>query len=410
MHLREFIRCLGELRREPEQNPRVPVAHALAGEIVRMEGSSFAGSGYINLFVHMSNIVKLGFNPRADYGETPSSATPAGIYAYPAEYAHDVTNGDHDLHHLPYGGDRDLAHVFSYRGPQESPAVLDLQSLTWTEVDQLLDLIGESIPPEGRIQPGKSFWQYTRKLAQNQTWSKPRRSGLRQIAPISLKWRELLTAMGIRAVLDRRGVIFPGEDVQAVFLYPTDLDQKALLHNRWDPQSRLIGIEKGQRSKSRLQSSWWQQEQQQQKALIASGERDLIDDWIARHPYSPEIVRGFLRKIRDPQLLAKVLSQRPRLITMVDKITPQLVLMMLEDLDLGFDQLRRQLWREVSTKWHRSPNLYSELMKLLIGLPRSQWQRKALEHLIMHHGQDGKGYPGLSKRLRLQALALLSDS
>ena len=409
MRIREIIQDLDELRREPGRNPRIPVAQALAREIDRAGGSQFGGSEFLNLFVHMSEIVKLGFNPRADYGETPDSATPAAIYAYPAEYAQNLTRGDRDLGELPYGGDRTYAHVFAYRGDQGFPALIDLQNLTEDQVRSLIQKGGydlDGIRDFGGS-PGLRFWQYTRELARAQSRDQ-RRPGIRQIAPISLRWREILKNMGVRAVIDRRGVIFSGEDLQALFLYPGDLDQTALIHNRWDPATRAARTELGQQQQQQRQSRTWDQEQEEQRQIIATGDLDQIDGWLARNRrQDPRVIRGFLRKIKDPTVLTRIIGRVPTLMSRVDRVTPQLVLGVLEE--LGRDPVSAgYLWRSVDRKWLRSPQLYSELTKLLIAQPRSGWQQQALEYLTKRfQGVDGQGYPGLSDRLRNQALAQL---
>lgn len=409
MRIGEIIQDLDELRREPGRNPRIPVAQALSRELSRSQGSQFGSTEFTNLFLHMSDIVKLGFNPRADYGETADSATPAGIYAYPAEYALTVTGGDQNLRDLPYGGDRAYAHLFGYQGDPGFPALIDLQDLTEDQIRELLVRGGwdRDLLRDYGGSPGLKFWRFTHDQAMA-LGRDQQRPATRQIAPISLRWREILTDMGIRTVIDRRGVIFAGEDLQAVFLYPQDLDQTALLHNRWDTSSQQHRAYLGQQQKSRRESDWWEKEQEEQRQIIATGDLDEIDGWLARNrSKDPQVIRGFLRKIKDPRVLTRIIGRVPTLISKVDSVSPQLVMGSLEE--LGRDPVSAgYLWRAVDRRWSRSPHLYSELTKLLIAEPRSGWQQQALEYLTQRfQGVDGLGYPGLPPRLRDQALAQL---
>lgn len=319
MKLNELIQGLAELRRNPAENPKISIAKQLKADL--RDRSPLEGTEFLNRWLHMSDILKLGINPRASYGSEydPKLATPLAIYAFPAEYGLKVTGDQEDLWDLPYGGDRKYAHVFSYGGPQGFPAVLDLQDLEENDAVALLERMG--IPKEfwwstwERTESvGQWLWTVSRRWAFDQ--APPRSSGTqnprdRTVAPAAVQWTRLLRSAGIRMVIDRRGIVFPDEPLQMLFFDLGDLGDHQILLNRYSERKQQKSRREGEIRSSqpgRAHNSnipHWRE-------VIARGQAEEIAD-AAPGPWNPRSLKVYaaLLSDKDRSLALRVAAHRP---------------------------------------------------------------------------------------------------
>jgi hypothetical protein len=317
MKLNELIQGLAELRRNPAQNPKISIAKQMRADL--RDRSPLEGTEFLNRWLHMSDILKLGINPRASYGSEhdPKLATPLAIYAFPAEYGLKVTGDQEDLWDLPYGGDRKYAHVFSYGGPQGFPAVLDLQDIERDEAEELLEQMGvpkkfwDPVPGMGA---GGLLWSASRRWAFDQ--APPRTSGTqnpqdRTVAPAAVQWTGLLRSAGIRMVIDRRGIVFPDEPLQMLFFDLGDLSDHQILLNRYSERKQQKSRREGEIRSSqpgRAHNSniprW--------REVIARGQAEEIAD-AAPGPWNPRSLKVYAALLRDKDrsLALRVAAHQP---------------------------------------------------------------------------------------------------
>lgn len=217
MRIEEFVT---ELRRNPEQNPRVSAREIL--EPLSRDP---------RVFVSYTKIPKLGINP-----DPKSINTPGAVYAYPLpDIWHDIKG---DVRNVPFAGSGNHIYVFRYDDP-----ILDVSEFSESDLKKSLKRlhgitgIFKSTPynePDGPgyLRPFSALLSYTRGLAQKKQnvndvdVAGPKDSpGRRQPSSYAFTWNEILRrATGYDAFLDPGvGIIHGGEPVQAFFLLPSKI-------------------------------------------------------------------------------------------------------------------------------------------------------------------------------------------
>jgi hypothetical protein len=215
MRVQEIIT---ELRRNPEQNPRI-------NPVSQLEPLSRDP----NVFVSYTKLPKLGINPN------PSSInTPAAVYAYPlAEIWPDIRR---DLRNVPFAGNGNYMYVFRSQSP-----VMNIDEFMPKDLRQAMrnlhgrikgsvkSLPYHEIDGPGYLRPFAGLLQHTRDL----TLKKKGLSDIeftgknrRRPSAYAFTWNKMLrTATGYNAFMDPgQGIIHGGEPTQAMFLDPTKLE------------------------------------------------------------------------------------------------------------------------------------------------------------------------------------------
>ena len=238
---------LVELRKNPDQNPKIRVQDELYGAIEQASRNRDFAGGIINLFVSFTSVDKLGINPQSKYD------TPLGIYSYPGYYIkHKVKDKSMSL--LPFAGESPYATIFKARGNivnvadmPESDVIDYYQKIAkywsqisrkdWkTSVDEVENIINAaSDKATFKSKPGGQFWYVTMQVAKLMAEiDKPKE---RQIAPkkypTNVAWNTLFRAIGIDGCVDTGvGIIHTSEPYQAVFFHIGAVDVVTRIRNR----------------------------------------------------------------------------------------------------------------------------------------------------------------------------------
>lgn len=221
MRVKEFI---NELRRNPEQNPRVTpldVLEPLANDK--------------NVFVSYTKLPKLGINP-----STTHTQTPGAVYAYPLSSVWDAIK--HDIREVPFaGGNAKYLYVFKYPHP-----ILDVSKYDRKDLKKsMLRLHGffkglfKSVPYSddtddteaiGWERSFRALMDYTKEMALTQknledpVYSEKDKIG-KIVRSYTFSWNKLLQmATGYDAFVDYgKGIIHGNEPTQAMFLNPSKI-------------------------------------------------------------------------------------------------------------------------------------------------------------------------------------------
>lgn len=238
---------LVELRKNPDQNPKIRVQDELYGAIEQASRNRDFAGGIINLFVSFTSVDKLGINPQSKY------QTPLGIYAYPGYYIkHKVKDKSMSL--LPFAGDSPYATIFKSRGNivnladmPESDVISYYQKiakywsqvsgLDWkTSVDEVESIINSATDKATfKSRPGGQFWYVTMQVAKMlANVNKPPQNPAASIAyPHRVSWNTLFRAIGIAGCVDTGvGIIHTAEPYQAVFFDISAVDVVKRVLNR----------------------------------------------------------------------------------------------------------------------------------------------------------------------------------
>jgi len=231
MRYKEFVT---ELRKNPDQNPKVTVNSELAAELARSLKNTGDTS---NLFVSFTSIDKLGINPMSKY------QTPLGIYSYPADYVERKIGINKPMSNLPFAGDSPYATIFKSKGniinlPEMSAAeaneyyekIANLWSKKsgkpWkTSVDEIESIINDaSSKAKFSNDVGGRFWYVTMKVSEligkvaseKENWDEFDNNLNKTSHPIA--WNNLFRSIGIAGCIDTGvGIIHTSEKAQAVF-------------------------------------------------------------------------------------------------------------------------------------------------------------------------------------------------
>lgn len=244
MRLYELTK-ISELRRNPDQNPRISINDQI-GRLLKSTTDRVADTP--NLFVTFTRLDKVGINPTSHYN------TPLGIYCYPAEYVMDVAGSQHSMSLvIPFAGDSRYATTFKVSGRVVNIESIDRSDLQ-TYTDRAWDLVGKfwksgsvfSSKDEfientrqfvtdlrsrrwERLSPGEKLWAETR-LISKAVGSESGKSG-------SLIWNWILRNIGIDALVDLgSGTIHENEPTQAVILNPAVISDRHRFFNTYSPE------------------------------------------------------------------------------------------------------------------------------------------------------------------------------
>jgi len=238
MRYKEFVT---ELRKNPEQNPKVTVNSEIYQAIDKAGETADTIADITNLFVTFTSIEKLGINPQSNYD------TPLGIYSYPATYIRKYIS-DRGMKGLPFAGHSEYATIFKAKGNiinlvNISEAEVNLyykkiklymknkSSKDWKTVSDEIDAIIDksmsndsfkgvdlfmmpSEPIKYSSFPGARLWYVTREVSKMIAADKPRGT----VPADSLAWNNLFRSIGIAGCVDAGiGIIHSNESTQAVF-------------------------------------------------------------------------------------------------------------------------------------------------------------------------------------------------
>jgi hypothetical protein len=261
---------LTELRKNPDQNPKVTVNTELATALDQI--SEYGNP--TNLFISFTAVDKLGINPQSKY------LTPIGIYAYPAEYVADSISSERPMTDLPFAGDSPYATIFKSQGniiqldKMDNYQVSDyyrkiakywsqVSGRDWkTSVDEVEDIINQAgNKATFGNRPGGRFWHVTREVAimlanVNKPPQKPAAS---IVYPHRVSWNTLFRAIGIAGCVDSGvGIIHTAEPHQAVFfdIGAVDVIKRVLNRKNYAPDIIDKNIKRGQSVKTDMASAF----------------------------------------------------------------------------------------------------------------------------------------------------------
>jgi hypothetical protein len=186
-----------------------------------------------NVFVHFTNIEKLGVNPQSGY------KTPSGIYAYPLDY---VLSFDR-LHRLPFAWDYKNVFVFEAVVP-----VLDLKHYKKTNLEKdfkkLLKIYSINILSNYE---DAAYSKAKSKTAAGILWYILYRlcgGGLDDESVNSAKWNALLRYLDYNAIVDGggAGIIHQNEPTQALFTSIKSIKILEVFKNKVDYKSVIDWI------------------------------------------------------------------------------------------------------------------------------------------------------------------------
>lgn len=265
------IHEITEARKNPKQNPKVPINDVIDNRVEK--------DGADNLFISFTSIDKLGINPNSSY------ETPLGIYAYPISYVINTTNTTDNMNNLPFAGEEPYANIFSATGN-----IVDLDDITdsnlaeyykrlthsyikikgispgsseWkTTVDMIEHVIDEA--PQGakfNTPPGR-FWYVARELATKLYSTKPTKEKVpfannaanKAIADreknlyisFSTSWNKLFRTAGFDGFVDHgNGIIHTSEPHQAVFFSKRSIQNIERAVNKYSLQAQSDGVQLG---------------------------------------------------------------------------------------------------------------------------------------------------------------------
>jgi hypothetical protein len=314
----KIAELLTELRKNPDQNPKVSVNDELADAIDQLR-TSYEGRP-TNLFVSFTAVDKLGINPQSKYD------TPLGIYAYPATYVEDKV-GARPMTNLPFAGDSPYATIFKSRGNivnladmPESDVIDYYQKIAkywsqisrkdWkTSVDEVENIIKDaSDKATFKSRPGGQFWYVTMQVAKLMAEiNKPKE---RQIAPKKyprhVSWNTLFRAIGINGCVDTGvGIIHTSEPHQAVFFDISAVDVVKRVHNRANYSPAVIAqkVAQGQFDKT------WMADQFERfrRMSVADQTREVLNTPLAIRfmPNPPEDLQRQVVRL-DPEAIGNI--------------------------------------------------------------------------------------------------------
>ena len=228
---------LTELRRNPEQNPKLSVNQQIinksdsAGELFPAWTNrlfDITTPATKNLFVSFTQLDKLGINPQSEYN------TPIGIYAYPADYVIKSVGTDRSIvNGLPFASEKKWVNIFSSKGN-----IVNLRSLSESEYNHYVTKIAK-LYIQAKLHPStKESVRGFNILKREIEADIPRVSTVRgygnwlwaltlhcadlfsRVWKIStpVAWNKLFRLIGIDGCVDiSGGIIHPNEPTQAVF-------------------------------------------------------------------------------------------------------------------------------------------------------------------------------------------------
>lgn len=274
MQFKDFI---SEARRNPDQNPKIPVIQQLK-KIFKDnydydDPRDVVREGHDDLyFVSMTKVDTLGINPTAKYN------TPLGIYAYPLSYVlhkveeNSIVDSDQTLKSLPFAGASPFANVFKtdYNRNLVCLNKQNFDSVTFNyyvrkvgtylarfRIEQMEKRFGDKMNDEkreiywkssvdmveewadksegsARVQTwGGRFWYVTMKAADMMAMSSGKEQKEGKVSPDSLLWNKLFREIGIDGVVDYgEGIIHGAEPTQAVFFSKEPIEVVARFDNK----------------------------------------------------------------------------------------------------------------------------------------------------------------------------------
>jgi hypothetical protein len=235
-----LIRQLIEVRKNPEQNPKVSVNSYI---LDRLKTTNDSVGGTPNLFVSFTSIDKLGINPTSQY------KTPIGIYSYPADYVRTQVGPYNQMDRLPFAGNSEFANIFKVKGN-----IIDLKNMADTEiipyftaisnlwakesgrpwkqaVDDIEELINDSMRNSNFAgYAGGRLWYVTMMASINFF-------GPKWKLDVPVAWNKLFRAIGIDGAVDLGvGIIHTAEPAQAVFFSITPIIDQQRVKNSYSPE------------------------------------------------------------------------------------------------------------------------------------------------------------------------------
>ncbi len=274
MQFKDFI---NEARRNPDQNPKIPVVDQLKkifkDNYEYDDPKDVVREGHDDLyFVSMTKVDKLGINPTSKYN------TPLGIYAYPLSYVlyqvelRNDSEGTETLKSLPFAGASPFANVFKtdYNRNLVCLNKENFDSVTFNHyvrkvgnflarfrIEQMEKRFGDKMDDEkreiywknsvdmveewadksegsARVQTwGGRFWYVTMRAADMMAMSSGKEQKEGKVAPDSLLWNKLFREIGIDGVVDYgEGIIHGAEPTQAVFFSKEPIEVVARFDNK----------------------------------------------------------------------------------------------------------------------------------------------------------------------------------
>lgn len=274
MQFKDFI---NEARRNPDQNPKIPVVDQLKkifkDNYEYDDPKDVLREGHDDLyFVSMTKVDKLGINPTSKYN------TPLGIYSYPLSYVlHKVEQGNESegtetLKSLPFAGASPFANVFKtdynrnlvclnkenfdsvtfnhyvrkvgnflarFRIAQVEKRFADKmddekREIYWKNSVDMVEEWADKSESSARVQTwGGRFWYVTMKAADMMAMSSGKEQKEGKVAPDSLLWNKLFREIGIDGVSDYgEGIIHSSEPFQAVFFSKEPIEVVARFDNK----------------------------------------------------------------------------------------------------------------------------------------------------------------------------------
>jgi hypothetical protein len=274
MRYKEFVT---ELRKNPEQNPKVTTNIEIYRELDKAEKNADTIAGVTNVFVSFTNVNKLGINPRSKY------RTPIGIYAYSADYIKKQV-GDGDMKKLPFAGNSRYATIFKAKGN-----IINLATISESEVNLYYKKLGlywskisgkdatSSIEEFNEIvnyaaeharfnsYPGARLWHVTAEIATMMKKEKMNRvkEDYDPDAPVDpsykKEWNSVFKNIGIDGCVDPGvSIIHPGEPDQALFFNLGSIVTITRIINKlnYNPHNIYAAAKKGNEIKSALTSKY----------------------------------------------------------------------------------------------------------------------------------------------------------
>lgn len=274
MQFKDFI---SEARRNPEQNPKIPVVQQLKkifkDNYEYVDPRDVVREYHDDLyFVSMTKVDKLGINPTSKYN------TPLGIYAYPLSYVlYQVdpgsdSEGTETLKSLPFAGASPFANVFKtdynrnlvclnkenfdsvtfnhyvrkignylarFRIEQMERRFVDKmddekREIYWKNSVDVVEEWADKSEGSAKVQTwGGRFWYVTMKAADMMAMSSGKEQKEGKVAPDSLLWNKLFREIGIDGVVDYgEGIIHSAEPTQAVFFSKEPIEVVARFDNK----------------------------------------------------------------------------------------------------------------------------------------------------------------------------------
>lgn len=305
---------LFEARKNPDQNPKVPINQLIIQELDKATDSI---ADTTNLFVSFTAIDKLGINPTSVY------KTPIGIYAYPAEYVVRMTGANKKMTTLPFAGESPYVNTFSVQGNIINVSTIsagevrgyyrelsDLWAKTsgkdWkTSVDEIEQYINEAgYKAKFADLPGGQLWYVTMRAATDLFGAKWK------LKP-SVAWNKLFRSIGIDGVVDYsndggQGIIHTSEPSQAVFFVSTVIKNVKRFDNSYSPDlgNRQMKRDIGQQRHVEISAIGAKLKTLKTPEEVYQYLRDVVG---LHH----------IRLIKDPTIREYVLGKQPNLISWI---------------------------------------------------------------------------------------------